>query len=215
MLIKWHGHACFEIITLGGLKIVIDPHDGYSLGLKPPDVKADYVLVTHEHFDHNAVNVVSKAETKSFVMKFGEFRFDDIVVQGIKAYHDKAKGRRRGDTAIYRIFVDGIYVTHVGDLGHIPDEETIRSLKPTNILLLPVGGTFTIEPNEAWELSQLLKPNIVIPMHYWVPGCNLPLKPVEEFLKLVSWEVIRYETNEVEVLKDKLPSENKVYVLKY
>ena len=215
MLIRWHGHACFELRSEKGVTVVIDPHDGYSLGIEPPDVKADYILITHEHFDHNATNVVAKPTSKIVRMRSGEFSLNDIKVVGVRAYHDRVRGRRRGEVVMYRLLIDGIYVTHLGDLGHVLTDEQIKKLTPTNVLLIPVGGTFTIEPHEAWEVARVLRPNIVVPMHYWVSGMNLPLKPVDNFLKLVTWEVIKLGAREFEITKESLPTESRVFLLKY
>jgi len=93
MIIRWHGHACFEISN--GRTIVTDPHDGKSIGIKPPQVKADLVLVSHGHFDHNSVKTVSKGSTK-IISTVGKFEELGIKVKGVKAFHDNAGGERRG-----------------------------------------------------------------------------------------------------------------------
>ena len=97
VVVRWHGHACFELVSSSGVTIVIDPHDGYSLGLKPPKTQADIVLITHEHFDHNAYAVVAKPSAKVLSMFVGETTVGNVYIKGIEAYHDKEKGRRRGN----------------------------------------------------------------------------------------------------------------------
>lgn len=214
-IIRWHGHACFEIVTSRGKTIVIDPHDGRSLGLKPPQASADIVLISHEHFDHNAYAVVAKPNAKILSMSIGETLIDDIKVVGIEAYHDKNKGKRRGRNVIYRVDVDGLSIVHLGDLGHVVGKEGDR-LKPIDILMVPVGGVFTIDAHEAWEVVEVLNPATVIPMHYWVKGLELPLKPVDDFLNLTppSWNKVVLETNTLMIDRNSLKPKS-VYVFKY
>ena len=213
--ITWHGHACFQITLSNGYTIVIDPHDGYSLGLKKPQVKADLVLITHDHFDHNAANVVTKPEAKIVKEYIGETQIDDVKIIGLQAYHDKSKGRLRGKVSVYKIEVEGLTMAHLGDIGHVPDNELAFRLRPLDILMVPVGGVFTIEPHEAWETIKKLEPKITIPMHYWLPGTTLPLKTLDEFLGYVKYKVDRVDSNTIEVTKESLPEEPKVIVLKY
>ena len=203
--IKWHGHACFEIISSDAFSIVIDPHDGGSIGLKPPKAKADVVLMTHDHFDHNAWHVVLKSGGEKYLMREGAFKVGGkYEVIGVKAYHDKYRGRRRGDVVIYKVHVDNISILHLGDLGHILDPETASKLRPIDVLMVPVGGTFTIDAKEAYEVVKELEPKAVVPMHYWVRGVNLPLAPVDNFLSIVDLEVIRLDSNVWQVSKDDL-----------
>jgi len=109
------------------------------------------VLVTHDHFDHNAVNTVSKEKTRVFKLFYGESIIDNVKITGLKTYHDKQKGKRRGENAVYIVEVKGVRVAHLGDLGEIPDQQVLDRLKGVNLLIIPVGGTFTIEPGEAWK----------------------------------------------------------------
>lgn len=217
VLIKWHGHACFEIIDGEGRSIVIDPHDGGSIGLRKPRAKADAVLITHDHFDHNAHDVVLKENGELHVMKQGEFSVLGHKVLGIKVYHDKFKGRRRGHVISYLIDVDGIRILHLGDIGHIPGEEELKSFGKPHVLMVPVGGTFTIDGKEAKDLIELMKPRAAIPMHYWVKGTNLPLLPLDAFLSIIDLEVITLDQNEWRIAKDELESwsRTKIVVFPY
>lgn len=209
MIIRWHGHACFELIDRTGFTIAVDPHDGYSLGLKPPSFKADAVLITHEHFDHNAYNVVAKPGAERHSMREGDFVISGRHrAWGVKLYHDKVRGRRRGEVVVYRIEVDGVRVLHLGDLGHVFEEDIASRLKPVDVLLVPVGGTFTIDPREAFDVVKMVEPRIVIPMHYWVRGMNLPLQPVDIFIDIVkdTYDVVRAPANELTVTAEELQS---------
>jgi len=176
--------------------VVFDPHDGVSLGLKRPAVQADLVLVTHDHFDHNAVSVVAKRTSRVFKMFYGESVVDNVKVEGLRTYHDKLKGKRRGENAVYVVSAGNVRVAHLGDLGEIPEEPVLSRLRGVDLLIVPVGGTFTVEPDEAWRIVELTTPRNVMPIHYWIPGCNLPLKPVDEFLKHVkNYSVLRLNTS--------------------
>ncbi len=213
-LVRWHGHACFELVY-PGLTVVIDPHDGYSLGLPRPSCRADLVLVTHDHFDHNAVEVVSKNGTRVFRGTAGETRVGELVITGVRLPHDKYEGARRGWVTAYVVVGrDGVRLAHLGDLGDMPSPEHAEALRSVDVMFLPVGGTYTITAYEAWELINQLEPRVVVPMHYWVPGMNLPIDPIDEFMKYVKkWRVVRLEKPEFEALSDKLPGERSVYVL--
>ena len=121
--IRWHGHACFEFSN--GLTIVIDPHDGASIGIAPPKVKADIILITHDHFDHNQARVVEK--DGSIIVRESK-SINGIEIEAIKAYHDKEKGSKRGEINMYKVRYDFLSFLHVGDLGHMLDEETIEKI---------------------------------------------------------------------------------------
>ncbi|MCD6503009.1 MAG: MBL fold metallo-hydrolase [Euryarchaeota archaeon] len=181
MEIIWHGHACFEIRT-SGKTIVIDPHDGVSLGIYPPRTKADIVLVTHDHFDHNAVRAVSMEGTVVYreAKNWTEIS-EGIKIKTITVPHDKSGGSSRGLVNAFMISSEGIEIAHLGDIGDIPNN--IGEFEGVDILMIPVGGYYTIEPEEAKELVDKVRPRVVIPMHYKVMGLALNIKPVEEFLR--------------------------------
>ncbi len=193
--IVWHGHSCFEIIDSRERSIVIDPHDGGSIGLKKPNARADAVLVTHDHFDHNAYSLVLKKGGELHFMKEGEFSVLGHKAKGIKVYHDSVKGRRRGEVISYLLEVDGLRILHLGDIGEIPSEEKIREMDNPHVLMVPVGGTFTVNGRGAKEIIELLKPKAAVPMHYWIQGINLPLAPLEHFYSVINYEVIELESN--------------------
>jgi L-ascorbate metabolism protein UlaG (beta-lactamase superfamily) len=186
--IKYYGHSCVGI-EFSGKRIVIDPHDGYTLGWKPVEDKADLILVTHDHFDHNAVEDVEKEDSIVISSFYGEKSLNlNGVMIGLKGYkfpHDKYGGERRGFTAVYKLSIEDFILIHMGDIGVVPDENFFQenSDPRTDLLFLPVGGTFTIEPYEAWEIASRLNPVYTVPIHYWKRGVNLPLMPLADFLK--------------------------------
>src|SRR4030042_900760 len=153
--IRWHGHSCFEID--GSVRVVTDPHDGKSLGIPPPKVKADLVLISHDHFDHNCARVVQgtdSAVVSSPVMTVER----GVRIEGIEAAHDSVGGGKRGKMTLFRFELDGIKFCHLGDLGHTLDEETVDRIAPIDFLFVPVGSTFTIGPEAAMEVVRSIGP---------------------------------------------------------
>ncbi len=184
VLVVWHGHACVEVRS-GGLTIVFDPHDGISLGIKSPSVKADLILVSHDHFDHNATHVVLREGARVFKMFYGETVIGGVKVKGFKSYHDRSRGAERGLNTVYVLEAEGYRIAHLGDLGDKPEDMVMRELRELHLLITPVGGRYTMGPQEAWSLIENLKPLNVMPIHYKIPGLRLPIQPVDDFLKLV------------------------------
>lgn len=208
--IVWHGHSCFEISN-ESVTLVTDPHDGSSIGIQPPHVKADIVLVSHDHYDHNKVKVVEKEGT--LVVREGETTVHDIHIASYSTYHDKEKGKKRGSNTIFTFVMDDITFCHLGDLGHLPEEETLTAIGAVDVLFVPVGGVFTIDGGEALTLCKKIKPRVVIPMHYRVSGLSLPIDRVEEFLEQAKKMCdIRHVANEIEIDHEDLPEKHEVWV---
>jgi len=210
MTIVWHGHSCFEIAN-EMTTVVTDPHDGSSIGIQSPHVKADIILVSHDHYDHNKVKAVEK-DTTSVVRK-GEKKIQDIIISAHTTYHDKKEGKKRGPNTIFTFVIDGINFCHLGDLGHMLDEKTVEALGTIDILFIPVGGVFTIDAEEATKLCSKIKPRVIIPMHYRVGGLSLPIERVDEFLERVQHLCeIRHVANEIEIDHEDLPDGHEVWV---
>jgi L-ascorbate metabolism protein UlaG (beta-lactamase superfamily) len=208
MYIKWHGHACFEIGNTK--KIVIDPHDGKSIGLPVPKPNANFVFVTHEHFDHNAINVISG--NFKVIDTLGNFKFEDIEGNVISAYHDDSSGSKRGLIRIFKFNIGGFSFVHVGDLGHILDTNVIKELHHPDFLFIPVGGNYTINAEEAYKITKDIDPKVVVPMHYKVKNLSLGLRPVDDFIKLFPKEKIENVGNTIEFEKEDVPKETNVWV---
>ncbi len=194
--------------------IVVDPFDSGFVGLKfPKKVEADIVTVSHDHKDHNAA---SQVEGTPFVVHGpGEYEIKGVSVIGVSSFHDSEKGEKRGHNTIFRIEVDGVAILHLGDLGHALSSEEVESLDGVDVLMIPVGGTATIDAQTAATIVKELEPSIVIPMHYAVSGLssNFPaLTPVSAFLKEMGIESIP-PLPKLAVSKDKLPEQMQVVVL--
>lgn len=208
--IRWHGHACFEIKD--HVTLVLDPHDGASIGLKSPSAKADIVLISHKHFDHaNGLTYVRKNGTV-VIDKPGNYEVKGVKVVGLPTYHDESRGMKRGSNIIYLFEIEGIRFCHLGDLGHVLSEDQARLLRPVDVLMIPVGGTFTIDAKQADEVVRSLSPKIVIPMHFRVPGLNLPIASVEGFIASKK-NVERVSSNVFKVSRETIPVELKIVVL--
>lgn len=209
MRIRWHGHSCFEIENES--VVVTDPHDGRNIGIREPNVKGDIVLVSHDHFDHNAVRLVAKSESE-VLKNAGEYKVNNLTIKGIKTYHDDEEGRKRGENIIFKFETNGIKFCHLGDLGHALDEKDIEKIKPVDFLFIPVGGTFTIGPKKAAKVVEKIAPNIAIPMHFKVGGLSLDIKGVQPFLNQYPDEKIHKVGVELDFLKTDLPKKTEVWV---
>ncbi|NLV17369.1 MAG: MBL fold metallo-hydrolase [Syntrophomonadaceae bacterium] len=177
MKIIWLGHSSFLIET-GHCRIITDPFDD-TTGYPIPDISADLVTVSHDHHDHNMVDNVSG--NPRIINSLEKVRFGDVEIFGVSTYHDHSQGRERGDNTVYVIKAEGFTVCHLGDLGHLPDSAQLEAIGQVDVLLIPVGGTYTIAAKEAVEVIRLIKPRISIPMHYKAPVCPYPITPLQDF----------------------------------
>lgn len=155
MKITWHGHACFTLESADGT-IVFDPYQDYSVpGFKPLRLKADKVLCSHEHSDHNAKDVVTISPNEK---KF--------KITMIPSYHDDQNGTLRGNNIIHIIDMENQKVVHLGDLGHTLNAEQLAVIKNCDVLMIPVGGHYTIDGKTAYEIVKEVNAKVIIPMHY-------------------------------------------------
>lgn len=162
--------------------VITDPYDD-SIGLEFPKLSADVVTVSHGHFDHNAVDRVPGDPV--VVRKSGKHSVKGVEITGYACYHDDQKGALRGSNIAYLICLDGIRVVHLGDLGCALPSDVAQALQNADVLLLPVGGNYTIDAAAAVKTMQQLTPKLTIPMHYKVEGLQVDIAPVDAFLKLV------------------------------
>jgi L-ascorbate metabolism protein UlaG (beta-lactamase superfamily) len=213
MKVKWLGHSCFLITSDKGLRIITDPYTpGVSgVGYAPINEAADIVTVSHEHFDHNDVHKVpGKPEV---VRGSGIKNVKGIEVTGVATHHDNSQGKERGDNVVYCFSVDGIKLCHLGDLGHKLSKEQIAEIGAVDILLIPVGGFFTIDAKVASKVCDELKPRVIIPMHYKTPKLEFPIAGVEDFVAGKK-NVKRLDATEIEYPAGKLPDATEIVVLK-
>ncbi len=179
MKIQWLGHASFLITLRSDEKIITDPFDA-KVGYPLPGLHAGIVTVSHQHFDHNAVeNVPGRPD---IVREEGPHSFGEIKITGIPSFHDTVKGSQRGENIIFIIEADWLKVCHLGDLGHVLDPGQVGQIGDVDVLLIPVGGYFTIDAGKAVNVVEQLKPKIVVPMHYKTSYVDLPISNVDNFL---------------------------------
>lgn len=181
MKIQYLGHSCFKLTESTGTTIITDPYKGIGYEL-PKGLKADAVTVSHSHFDHNHVKAIGGHPR--IIDKEGFYELPGVEITGIKSYHDNEGGRQRGENIIYKFRMDGLEVCHLGDLGEDCSSELLEMILPVNILLIPVGGTYTIDAELAKEYVDRIMPEIVIPMHYKTRSLNLDLDKADAFLDL-------------------------------
>ncbi|SHO48387.1 MBL fold metallo-hydrolase [Anaerocolumna xylanovorans] len=189
MKIKWYGQACFRITAENGTRIVMDPyHDMF--GYKLPELEAGIVTTSHEHGDHNNVGAISG--TFEHIKEAGKFLNAGIEIKGIETFHDKVLGAKRGKNIVYHFKIDGLNVCHCGDLGHLLDCRQMQEIGKVDILLLPVGGTFTLNAADAAKVMKQLSPKIVIPMHYRTKAlgkAGIVFEKAEKFVKIAKLNV--------------------------
>ena len=173
MEIKYLGHASFLIKTKTA-KIVTDPFDSGMVGLKFSKTEADVVTVSHGHKDHNQVKNVSgiNGADPLIIDMPGEFEKMGVRIFGFQSFHDKTQGTERGENILYKFESEGISVLHCGDLGVVPEENFLELIGEVDILMVPTGGFYTIDSEEAFQLVKRVEPAIVIPMHYNDPKLN-------------------------------------------
>ena len=183
MTISWYGHSCFKITNQGGhLTIITDPFDK-KIGLNPPRCSADIITVSHDHNDHNNVKTITGvSDSGPFIVNSpGEYEIKGIGIVGCSSFHDKEE---KESNIIYSIEVDKIRICHLGDLGQekLTDKQ-LEAIGQVDILMIPVGGKFTIGVKQAVKVINQVETNIIIPIHYKLPGLKINLDDVKVFLK--------------------------------
>lgn len=190
MKIEWLGHSSFRLTESTGISVVTDPFDANKLGISYPQVSADYVTVSHKHFDHDAVSNIKGY--KSIIDMPGTYDLCGVTVYGLISYHDHKKGALRGRNTVYKIRMDGVEVCHLGDIGEELSPMLAELIGSINILMIPVGGHYTINAKQAKEYVDMLMPDVVIPMHYMIEGCTSNLDELDNFLRLFDEYNIEY-----------------------
>jgi L-ascorbate metabolism protein UlaG (beta-lactamase superfamily) len=231
--IEWYGHACFMIKTLGGASIVIDPFDDEKFPYSLPEGPVALAFASHDHFDHNNVSAVEPeiavkggeagamvTDPLRTIPPYGTYTFGDdstsYVLQVVPSYHDEEKGAKRGHNTISVWDIDGVRIVHLGDLGCALDEKQVEAIGRPDVLMIPVGGYYTIDAGGARAIVERLSPRIVLPMHYKtkILGDKLPISGVEEFLK--GWKsVTDAEGCVLKLTPGELPEGPEIVLLKY
>ena len=189
MLIRHIGHAEFLLVTESGVRIVTDPYDA-SCGYPLQKTDADIALISHHHHDHDAVENL-RGEPR-IIDKAGQYTPEpDVKVTAVKGFHDDEHGNKRGETLLFLIETEGLRIVHLGDLGCALDENQLEQLKKPDILMIPIGGFYTIGAEQAKQTAEQLEARLILPMHYKTEfNQDWPISGPEAFLE-------QFDTNDI------------------
>jgi len=222
VILRWHGQSMVTIESSQGTSIVLDPHGIEAYGRPLP--KADAITISHFHNDHTFVQAVQnyqkakiiaglKATTAKRVdWNIVDEKVKDVRIKSVGVYHDDAGGMERGKNAVFILEVDGLRIAHLGDIGHVLTKDQIEKIGPVDVLLIPVGGVYTINGSEARKIVEQLKPKrYIVPIHFGTKVFDEVL-PVDEFLDEQNKDNIRRldgtpATNELIIKTDFKPAE--------
>ena len=182
MKIRYIGHACFEITAQDGTRVVTDPYDA-SVGLAMLPLCADLITMSHEHHDHNCEDMI---EGRPQIVHGGEMAaVGSVTARAVRSWHDDAQGEKRGANFIRIFGIDGLKIVHMGDQGCMPDEDVLEAIADADVMLIPVGGKYTVDAAGAKAIIERTKPACVIPMHVKTKRCPYPIAKVDAFLALM------------------------------
>lgn len=213
MKIQYFGHSCFYIKNKE-VNVLMDPFASDLVGFKMPKVEAEIVTVSHQHSDHNQTGAVLG---QPMIFDFpGEYEVKGVKIFGYQSFHDENQGKERGENIIFKVVINNVVLTHLGDLGHNLDNNLIEQLEDTDVLLVPVGGFYTIDCLQAKKIMEQIKPSVTIPMHYQTDKHNQQefskLSRLSDFLKLTGHETLTPVPKFEIKSEDELP-ENEIIVL--
>lgn len=209
MKLKYYGHACFTLRFADGTVLAIDPFDE-SVTYAPCDAICDAALLSHDHFDHNHTQSLRGEFT--VIREEGVHDVRGVHITAVHSFHDKQRGALRGKNLIFRIEGDGLTIVHLGDLGHMPDEDQLRAIAGADVLLTPIGGTYTIDTPEAEALIRLAQPKHAVAMHFRTPDYDFNTSTCEAFAR--DMHAVRMP-REVEITKENLSSLPEAMILSY
>ncbi len=210
MKLKWFGHSCFLITSDSGTRILTDPFDE-QVGYPLPHTEADVVTVSHNHFDHDNAGVVKGSFIQ--IKDAGNFTHRGIEIKGISTFHDESGGAKRGKNIVFVYSIDGITICHLGDLGHVLSKEQLKEIGKVDVLLVPIGGIYTIDGEAAMEVIKSINPKVSIAMHFKTDHLLFDLAEAKEFLEKMEGK--KYPCNELTINADNISEYPKVLTLDY
>ena len=217
MEITYLGHSCFKIKNKAGLVIYLDPFKSDFVGLPLPKDVADVVTVSHSHDDHNAVEVITGpiSREKTFVIdRVGEYEIAGVQFSAMNSFHDKNSGADRGKNLIISMVIDGLIVVHLGDLGMKLSDSQVEKLGSVAVLMVPVGGTYTLDATEALNLADEVQPSYIIPMHYQTLNSKIDgLAKLEVFLEKNKYPLAGEPVHKVKIESSSLPDDTQVLLM--
>lgn len=182
MTLEWMGHACFLMTAADGTRVVTDPYDD-SVGIAMLPLEAELVTMSHEHHDHNFTAML--AGSPMIARGLESVQVGGVSVRALAAYHDDAQGALRGKNAIRIFSIDGLKIVHMGDQGCMPPPDVLGEIADADVMLLPVGGLYTVDAQMAAKIVDNSRPRCVVPMHYKTAHCAYPIEGVAPFLRLM------------------------------
>lgn len=180
MKLRWIGHACFCLTAEDGTVVITDPYDE-GVGIEMLPLEADLITMSHEHHDHNETRMI--VGEPHIVHGTQEAAVGGVTARAVASFHDDARGEKRGPNAIRIFDIDGLKVVHMGDQGCMPDEDVLAALLDADVMMIPAGGTYTVDAQGAKAILSRARPKCVIPMHVKTAHCGYPIAPVTEFLR--------------------------------
>jgi L-ascorbate metabolism protein UlaG (beta-lactamase superfamily) len=211
MKIKYLGHAAFLLTSGKGVSVITDPYKtgcfGGAIKYNPITERADILTISHDHDDHCETKI---AGNPVIVKGTDKKEVKGITICGTQVFHDKSSGKERGSNIIFNMLIDDMNIVHLGDLGHLLSSNEAEKIGNVDVLLIPVGGHFTIDARDADKIIENLKPKVVIPMHYKTGKCDFPIAEVDDFIKNKD---VRKVDGEFELKKADLPSKPTIYCL--
>jgi L-ascorbate metabolism protein UlaG (beta-lactamase superfamily) len=218
--LAWYGHSMFLLQSPNGINILMDPNSGIGYP-KPVLPKIDLVVTSHDHFDHNKTDVAGSGVRVLKGLEDGDWAdidetVGDVRIRTIATFHDDRQGEQRGKNSMFLFDVGGLRLLFAGDLGHVLTDEQVAAVGSVDILLLPVGGRFTIGPAEATQVVDQLRPRLVVPMHYKTEVVDFSgsddLGGIEPFLE---GKTVQRVDGNFAVIDKRLPEATTVLVLDY
>ena len=209
MKLKYFAHACFSLSYADGTVLVTDPYD-QSVTYPPCDIPCTAALVSHDHFDHN--HTASLAGEFAVIRTAGAHSVNGLKITATPSFHDPEEGALRGKNLLFRIEGEGLSIAHLGDLGHMPDEAQIAALQNLDVLMLPIGGTYTITTEQAEELISILKPRVAIAMHFRTDDYEINISTPDQFI--ADMQAVRMP-REIEITKENIGSLPAVIIMNH
>lgn len=219
MEITYLGHSCFKLKSKEGMVAIIDPFKAEFVGLQIAKEIADVVVSSHSHDDHNNLDLITGPVKRSSVFvidREGEYEIGGIEISAIRTYHDKSEGAERGKNLVTVFRIDGLSLVHLGDLGHKLSDSQIEKLGSVDVLMMPVGGHYTIGVDEAVDLVKEIQPSLVISMHYKTAGMKdgfEGLETLENFLDKNKYPLAGETVHKLKVDVSSLPDDTQVQIM--
>ena len=201
MRIEWIGHACFRLTAQDGTTVITDPYDE-SVGIEMIPLRADLITMSHEHHDHNETCMIVGNPVIARGPQLAQV--GSVSARAVNSWHDDVQGQKRGFNTVRIFGVDGLKIVHMGDQGCMPSEDVLEAIEDADVMMIPVGGTYTVDAADAKAIIERAKPRCVIPMHVKTAHCPYPIAKADEFLALMGAQGTE-PVGTLDITKDSVP----------